>query len=99
MEGNADRAPDAMVGYAMTHLHGFDLAASDPLRPMLLHHGPPGSYFRSLADVRSELEAWRAACAAYDADPEAWTANRLAIARAFVEEERRDGVFKGHTES
>jgi hypothetical protein len=93
VEGDADPFPDVMVNRAMTSLHGFDMAASDPARPSLLHHGPPGCYYRTLDDVRAGLEGWRAECVEHDADPDAWIAGRRVMARALIEEERRHGLL------
>ena len=86
VEGGVGPLPDVMVSRAMTSLHGFDMAASDPSRPSLLHHGPPGVYYRALAEVQAELDAWRGECAEYDTDPDAWRASRMTLARAAMPE-------------
>ena len=93
VEGDAEPSSDVMVNRAMTSLHGFDMASSNPERPSLIHHGPPGVYYRTLDDIRVGLVEWRAECVDYDSDPEGWRVARLALARAVIEEERRFGVL------
>lgn len=77
-----------MAASALQVLHGFTLA-SDPETPNLVHHGPPGVYRKSLADIRSDLEYWEQNCREFDADPVTYKAKRLELARAYVEAERR----------
>jgi hypothetical protein len=91
VEGNAEPSTDAMINRAMAWLHGFDMAVSDPARPSATHHGPPGTYYRSLDEIRSLLDVWLAECVDYDADPEAWMTSRLALALAAIDEERQRG--------
>ena len=79
------RSDDTMVNTAMAHLHGFDMVSRDPDRPSLLHHGPPGVYYRTLEQVQQDLDHWRRECSKFDQDPAAWRAERLALARAAVE--------------
>lgn len=93
VEGDAEPLPDVMVNGAMTSLHGFDMASDSPERPWLVHHGPPGVYYRTFEDIRVGLEAWRADCLEHDSDPEGWRAARMTLARAVIEEERRFGVL------
>jgi hypothetical protein len=87
VEVDATPSLDLMVGLAMTSLHGYDLAVRDPTRPTLLGHGAPGAYLRTLGEVQTELDSWRAECVTYDLDPEAWRARRMAVARAAIAEE------------
>jgi hypothetical protein len=77
--------PDVLVMQALQYLHGFDLTyRSDDRR--LIGHGPPGEYVRTLGQVAQELTAWVGRCAAYDADPERWLADRRREAKASAHE-------------
>lgn len=76
-----------MILTALQSLHGFTMAF-DPATPHLVHHGPPGTYVRTLDEIRSELARWEARCAEYDRDPQAWRAKQLEIAHAYVAAER-----------
>ncbi len=78
-----DLIDDAMVANGLQHLHGLDLA-HDGVNPNLRHHGRPGTYLRSHADVVDELQAWRRRCEAYDRDPVASTRSARARARQTV---------------
>lgn len=66
--------PDLMVEAALQHLHGFDLRW-DPVRPNVVWHGTEGraEWLHSAEHIAAEFTRWRERCAAYDADPEAWT--------------------------
>jgi hypothetical protein len=82
-----DPHPDVLVMQALQYLHGFDMTyRSDDHR--LVGHGPPGEYLRTLGQVAEEFDAWVDRCAAYDADPEGWSAERRREAEAYVREER-----------
>lgn len=82
-----DTRPDVLVMQALQHLHGFDMTyRSEDHR--LVGHGPPGEYVRTLGQVAEEFDAWVARCAAYDADPEGWSAARRREAETHVREER-----------
>jgi hypothetical protein len=63
------RVGDAMVWNALLHLHGFDMT-SQPERPNLVRHGPPGLYVHAHQHIVAELSRWRTRCADYDADPD-----------------------------
>jgi hypothetical protein len=83
-----DPRPDGLVMQALQYLHGFDLTwRSDDHR--LVGHGPPGEYVRTLGQVAEEFDAWVDRCAAYDADPEDWSAERRREAEEHVREERK----------
>jgi hypothetical protein len=85
VEGAAPGWPlDGPVESAMQTLHGFTMA-SDPATPHLVHHGPPGVYLKSPAEMRSDLERWEYTCREHDLDPAGWRAKRLEAARAYVE--------------
>jgi len=60
---------DPRVWDALLHLHGFDMT-SQPERPNLVWHGPPGIYVHSHQHIVAELSRWRTRCADYDADPD-----------------------------
>ena len=78
---------DLLTMQAVQYLHGFDMAYRSEDR-RFVGHGPPGPYVRSLAQVAEEFKAWVERCAAYDADPEGWIADRRAEAETYVHEER-----------
>lgn len=79
--------PEVLVNQAIQYLHGFDMTyRSEDKR--LIGHGPPGPYVRSLAQVAEEFDGWVERCAAYDADPEGWLADRRREAETYAREER-----------
>ncbi len=79
--------PDVLVMQALQYLHGFDMTyRSDDGR--FVGHGPPGEYVRTLEQVAEECAAWANRCAAYDADPEGWLADRRREAEEYVRQER-----------
>lgn len=82
---------DLMVGFGLTHLHGFDMT-HDPEAPDVVGHGPPTPprvYAQSLGTLRADFEQWRRHCADYDRDPAGWQRQRMAAARAWAVQERR----------
>lgn len=88
VEGTLASEPstDLMVAGALQTLHGFTMAHL-PETPNLIHHGPPGVYVKSEADIRTEFEYWRARCREYDQDPAGYRQRALARGRAAVEAE------------
>lgn len=80
--------PDGLVESAMQTLHGFTMTF-DPATPHLVHHGPPGTYLKSAADMRSDLDRWERACCEHDQDPAGWRAERLAVAQAYLDQHRQ----------
>lgn len=80
-----DRRPDVLVMQAVQYLHGFDMTyRSDDHR--FVGHGPPGDYVRTLREVAEEFDAWVERCAAYDADPDGWLAERRREAETYRDE-------------
>lgn len=75
---------DPMVLNGLQHLHGFDLTY-DEKSPNMVRHGPGHRYVHSEQDIASSLQRWRANCATYDADPEAYVALRKRLARSSQE--------------
>src|SRR5437660_783650 len=65
VEGESGPCRDAMVPFAMQYLHGFDMT-HDPDAPSLISHGPPGTYVKSMDDIRTDLAYWRRNCREYD---------------------------------
>jgi len=54
----------------------------------LVGHCPPGEYVRTVGQVADEFDAWVDRCAAYDADPDGWSAERRRAAEAYIRDER-----------
>lgn len=85
------RSHDRMVNLGLLYLHGFDMA-SRPESPNLIHHGRPGEYRKSWAEIASDLDEWLATCREYDRDPVAWRAEKVAAAKAAAALDRRREV-------
>jgi len=81
------RKPDMMVMTAIQYLDGFDMTFDPPA----LKHGPPGEYYRTIAQIADEYTQWCAKCDDYDRDP---THDRRARegGEAPAEEGRTDGA-------
>jgi hypothetical protein len=79
--------PDVLVMQALQYLHGFDMTSRSE-GGHLIGHGPPGQYVRTLEEVAEEYDAWTERCAAYDADPKGWLAERRREAEEFIRQER-----------
>jgi hypothetical protein len=77
---------DVMVMSALQYLHGFDMTYRSADRNEI-GHGPPGTYMRSLEEIREELDRWRVKCVDYDADPEGWVSRARAAARKWISED------------
>ena len=77
---------DAMVMSALQNIHGLDMTYGSA-DERLVGHGPPGSYLRSLDEVRAELEHWRARCLEFDQDPDGFRERNVARTRQYLQKE------------
>ena len=57
--------------------------------PNLIHHGPPGDYVKSEADLAAEFKWWLEACREHDDNPEGWLSRRREAAEAAIAAENR----------
>lgn len=89
MLADFDDKPDVLAMSGLQWIHGFDMTYRSADR-RLIGHGPPGDYVRRLSEFAELFDDWVAECAAFDADPSEWRAQKRATAEAYrrAEQER-----------
>jgi hypothetical protein len=95
VEGEGSPHPaDRMVEGVLQSLHGVTMAY-DSAAPCQVHHGPPGTYVKSMGDIQADHQRWEEDCAEYDAGPAGYLASRRQVAEKYLQAEQLRWVTPG----